>query len=89
MSEEKQLETEIKKIIIEVANLEGTTMDDIGDDTPLFGEELGLDSIDALEIGVAVRKRFNITFDDIEENNKKHFYSVNTLAKYIKENRKN
>lgn len=88
MSEETKLKEEIKKIIIEVANLEEMTADDIGDDTPLFGEELGLDSIDALEIGVAVRKHFGITFDDIEENNKKHFYSVNTLAKYIKENQK-
>lgn len=88
MSEETKLKEEIKKIIIEVANLEEMTADDIGDDTPLFGEELGLDSIDALEIGVAVRKHFGITFDDIEENNKKHFYSVNTLAKYIRENQK-
>ncbi len=80
------IEDEIKKIIIEVANLEGMTIDDICNDEPLFGEELGLDSIDALEIGVAVRKHFGITFSDIEENNKKYFYSVNTLAKYIKEN---
>ena len=84
----ENLENEIKKIIIEVANLEGMTIDDIDNDTPLFGEELGLDSIDALEIGVAVRKQFGITFSDIEENNKKHFYSVNALAKYIRENSK-
>lgn len=64
------------------------TIDYIDNDTPLFGEELGLDSIDALEIGVAVRKHFEITFSDIEENNKKHFYSVNALAKYIRENSK-
>ena len=84
----ENLENEIKKIIIEVANLEGMTVDDIDNDMPLFGEELGLDSIDALEIGVAVRKHFEITFSDIEENNKKHFYSVNALAKYIRENSK-
>lgn len=84
----ENLENEIKKIIIEVANLEGMTIDDIDNDTPLFGEELGLDSIDALEIGVAVRKHFGITFSDIEENNKKHFYSVKALAKYIRENSK-
>lgn len=84
----ENLENEIKKIIIEVANLEDMTVDDIDNDMPLFGEELGLDSIDALEIGVAVRKHFEITFSDIEENNKKHFYSVNTLTKYIRENSK-
>ena len=80
------IEDEIKKIVIEAANLEGMTIEDIDTDAPLFGEELGLDSIDALEIGVAIRKKFNISFSDIEENNKQHFYSVATLAKYIREN---
>ena len=80
------IEDGIKKIVIEAANLEGMTIEDIDTDAPLFGEELGLDSIDALEIGVAIRKKFNISFSDIEENNKQHFYSVATLAKYIREN---
>lgn len=70
------IEDQIKQIVIEAANLEGMTIDDIDTDAPLFGDELGLDSIDALEIGVAIRKKFNISFSDIEENNKKHFYSV-------------
>ena len=80
------IEDQIKQIVIEAANLEGMTIDDIDTDAPLFGDELGLDSIDALEIGVAIRKKFNISFSDIEENNKQHFYSVATLAKYIREN---
>ncbi|WP_297208043.1 phosphopantetheine-binding protein [uncultured Brachyspira sp.] len=80
------IEEQIKQIVIEAANLEGMTIDDIDTDAPLFGDELGLDSIDALEIGVAIRKKFNISFSDIEENNKQHFYSVATLAKYIREN---
>ena len=80
------IEEQIKQIVIEAANLEGVTIDDIDTDAPLFGDELGLDSIDALEIGVAIRKKFNISFSDIEENNKQHFYSVATLAKYIREN---
>lgn len=83
------LEDQIKQIVIEAANLEDISVEDIDTDAPLFGDELGLDSIDALEIGVAIRKKFNITFSDIEENNKKHFYSVATLAKYIRENSDN
>lgn len=83
------LEEQIKQIVIEAANLEDVTIDDIDTDAPLFGDELGLDSIDALEIGVAIRKKFHISFSDVEENNKKHFYSVATLAKYIRENSDN
>ena len=83
------IEDQIKQIVIESANLEGVSIEDIDTDAPLFGDELGLDSIDALEIGVAIRKKFNISFSDIEENNKKHFYSVATLAKYIRENSDN
>ncbi|KLI17520.1 phosphopantetheine-binding protein [Brachyspira hyodysenteriae] len=80
------IEDQIKQIVIESANLEGVSIEDIDTDAPLFGDELGLDSIDALEIGVAIRKKFNITFSDVEENNKQYFYSVATLAKYIREN---
>ncbi|ADG70541.1 phosphopantetheine-binding protein [Brachyspira murdochii] len=83
------IEEQIKQIVIEAANLEDMTIYDIDTDAPLFGDELGLDSIDALEIGVAIRKKFNISFSDIEENNKKHFYSVATLAQYIRENSDN
>ena len=83
------IEDQIKQIVIESANLEGVSIEDIDTDAPLFGDELGLDSIDALEIGVAIRKKFNITFSDIEENNKQYFYSVATLAKYIRENSDN
>ena len=50
------IEEQIKQIVIEAANLEGVTIDDIDTDAPLFGDELGLDSIDALEIGVANKK---------------------------------
>ena len=83
------IEDQIKQIVIESANLESVSIEDIDTDAPLFGDELGLDSIDALEIGVAIRKKFNITFSDVEENNKQYFYSVATLAKYIRENSDN
>ena len=54
------LENEVKALIIEALNLEDMTPEDIETDAPLFGEGLGLDSIDALELGLAVKKRFVI-----------------------------
>ena len=82
------LEEEIKKIIIESLALEDITSDDISDEEALFGGDgLGLDSIDALELGMALKKHFNITLGTNKEENKKHFYSVSTLASLIREQR--
>ena len=55
------LENEVKALIIEALNLEDMTPEDIETDAPLFGEGLGLDSIDALELGLAVKKRFGVS----------------------------
>ena len=78
------LELEIKKLIIESLDLEDITPDDIKDDEPLFGDGLGLDSIDALELGMALKRHFNLKLSSNKEENKKYFYSVNTLAELIK-----
>ena len=78
------LEEEIKLLIIESLELEDITPDDIIDDEALFGDGLGLDSIDALELGLALKKHFNITLTSNKEENKKHFYSVKTLADFIR-----
>jgi acyl carrier protein len=77
------LNQEIKKLIIASVELEDITPDDIKDEAPLFGEGLGLDSIDALEIGVALKKKFNIKFSAEDQENRKHFASVNALAEYV------
>lgn len=53
----------------------------------LFGDGLGLDSIDALEIGVALKKRYNISLEVADEDVKKHFESVASLAKFVEENK--
>ncbi len=53
----EQLQTELKALIIESLNLEDITVDDIDTDAPLFGDGLGLDSIDALELGLAIKKK--------------------------------
>ncbi len=85
MENTENLETNIKKVIIEVLNLEDYSADDIDKDAPLFGDGLGLDSIDALELGLAIKERFSIKIDT-EDNIKEHFYSVATLANFIKSN---
>ena len=78
------LEDEIKNLIISSLELEDITPDDIKNDEALFGEGLGLDSIDALELGMALKRHFNITLSSNKEENVKYFYSVNTLADYIR-----
>lgn len=78
------LKNEIKTLIIEALALEDITPTDIIDDEPLFGDGLGLDSIDALELGVAIKQRYNINIKGEDENAiKAHFASVSSLANYI------
>lgn len=78
-----QLKKEIKEVIISSLQLEDITPENIVDSDPLFGEGLGLDSIDALELGVALKKKFGVKFSSESGENKKHFASVNALAEYI------
>ncbi|WP_340679967.1 phosphopantetheine-binding protein [Paraglaciecola sp.] len=77
------LNHEIKLLIIEALDLEDITADDIEDDAPLFVDGLGLDSIDALELGVAIKNAYNIKIDGNTEDSKKHFYSIKTLSEFI------
>ena len=81
------LEEEIKLVIIESLDLEDITPEDIVTDEALFGDGLGLDSIDALELGMALKKHFNIVLSTNKEENKEHFYSVQTLANLIRSQR--
>jgi acyl carrier protein len=74
---------EIKQLIIDALNLEDISVDDIETDAPLFGDGLGLDSIDALELGLAIKKKFNIIIDADDNNTRQHFSSVANLASYI------
>lgn len=77
------LKNEIKDVIISSLELEGMTRDDIQDGEALFGEGLELDSVDALELGIALKKHFGVSFSSENGENKKYFASVNTLAEYI------
>ncbi len=78
------LEDKIKQLIIDSLELEDITIEDIADDEPLFNEGLGLDSIDALELGMALKKEFNLKLDKDKEDTKNHFYSVKTIADFIR-----
>jgi acyl carrier protein len=77
------LEQELKVLIIETLNLEDVTPSDIQSENALFGEGLGLDSIDALELGLALRKRYGITMSADSADNRKHFASVKALAEFV------
>jgi len=78
--------TILKSLIIETLDLEDISPDDIVDDEPLFGEGLGLDSIDALELGLAIKKTFNVKIEANSEKTKEHFYSINNLVQFIEQN---
>ena len=83
----EELIEEIKKEIIEALNLEDMTPADIDADAPLFGEGLGLDSIDALELIVLMEKHYGIRLKSAAEG-KDIFKSVRTMAEYVSRNRK-
>lgn len=83
----EELVLELKKQIIEVLNLEEMTPDDIETDSPLFGEGLGLDSIDALELIVLLEKKYGIKLASPAEG-KAIFKSVGTIADFVNKNRK-
>ena len=78
------LEDEIKDLIIKSLDLEDVSINDIKNDEALFGDGRGLDSIDALELGMALKRHFSLTLSSNKEENVKHFYSVNTLADFIR-----
>ena len=79
-----ELEAEIKTLIVDALKLEDLAPDAIASDEPLFGEGLGLDSIDALELGVALRKRYGIRIESVTEEVKAHFANVRSLAQFIR-----
>lgn len=83
-----ELEARIKRLIVESLKLEDLKPDDIASDEPLFVEGLGLDSIDALELGVALRKTFGLTIETVTDDIKRHFKTVQTLAQFVRSQQK-
>jgi acyl carrier protein len=82
-------EDDIKRLIVDVLQLEDTTPADIDVEAPLFGDGLGLDSIDALELGVAIQRRYGVVLSANSEENRRHFASVRALASMVDNHRKN
>lgn len=87
MTKQEQLERELKELIITTLALEGVTEEDIEPEAPLVGDGLGLDSIDVLELGTALKRRYGIKFDGDSEETRSKFSSLRTLAAYIDEKR--
>jgi len=79
----EETEQKLKEIIVSSLDLEDVSPSDIDTESPLFGEGLGLDSIDALELGMAIKREFGIAFSKNPDDNKRIFRSVSTLAEYI------
>ncbi|MFM0233868.1 phosphopantetheine-binding protein [Paraburkholderia sediminicola] len=78
------LKLEIKQLLIEALDLEDLSPDDIDDDAPLFDTDgIGLDSIDALEIGIVLRKQYQLTIAANDERTREHFRSISTLAALV------
>lgn len=82
----EELEEEIRQVILSSVEVDGLTAADIPADAPLFGDGVGLDSIDALEIGAALRKKYQVKFKANSDENREHFRSVSTLAAFISAN---
>ena len=87
MSELESLHEELKKLIVETLALEDTTPEEIQTDAPLFGDGLGLDSIDALEIAMVLEERYGVTLDDDPEANQQIFESVRSLTSFVLKSR--
>lgn len=82
-----ELYLDIKQLIIDTLSLEDLSVDDIDNELPLFGDGLGLDSIDALELGLAIKNQFGVVLSAEGEEMRQHFHSVATLAAFIQSQR--
>jgi acyl carrier protein len=77
------LEFDIKKLIVDALRLEDLRPEDIGSDEPLFGDGLGLDSIDGLELGMALRKTYGLKIETANEEVRRHFATVRSMASFV------
>jgi acyl carrier protein len=84
--ETTQLKQQLKKQIVEFLNLLSVNPDDIKDDEPLFGEGLGLDSIDSIELIVLLNREYGVVIEDPKEG-RKVLVDINTMADYIEKHR--
>jgi acyl carrier protein len=83
----QELVAELKTLFIDGLHLEDISAEEIGADEPLFGEGLGLDSIDALEIAVLLDRQYGVKITSEDDRNQAIFASLNSLAEFVAENR--
>ena len=83
----ESLEAELKALIIEALVLEDMAPADLPREEPLFGDGVGLDSLDALEIALALEEKYGITVDDDDEATKRRFATIASLAEFVCEAR--
>ncbi len=81
-----ELEEQIRQVILSSVEVDGLTAADLAADQPLFGDGIGLDSIDALEIGAALRKKYQVKFKANSSENRVHFRTIASLADFIAAN---
>ena len=78
-----ELEEGVRQVILSSVEVDGLTAADLASDGPLFGDGVGLDSIDALEIGAALRKKYQVKFKANSDENRVHFRTIASLADFI------
>jgi len=86
MSEQTEEERQLAKLIVESLNLEDVNAEDIGPDDPLFGEGLGLDSIDALELALAITQNYAIQLKADDKSMQQAFGTLRSLNAYVMQN---
>ena len=87
MSEQSPAERELAQLIVESLNLEDVNPESIDPEAPLFGEGLGLDSIDALEMALAISKKYGVQLRSDSEENRRIFASLRALSDHIQQHR--
>lgn len=84
MSQTDTLEAQLKRLIVDTLALEDVSPESIDTDAPLFGEGLGLDSIDALEIALAIHSKFGVRTVANDEKNREYYHSIKSLAEFVR-----
>lgn len=87
MSPQSPAERDLAELLVESLNLEGVTAAQIDPEAPLFGDGLGLDSIDALELALAVSKKYGFQLRSDNDANRRIFASLRALAEHVEQNR--